>query len=395
VEGLSGAIATIAIAVLSVLLVMRLVVGRVSVGRPSLRLPRLPRIGRVGRSAGRARPIVAVGVGGGGSNAIDAMVRANLNGVELVACNTDAQALRRSRARTKVQLGRAITGGLGAGGDPAVGRRAAEEDAEGIARIVGGAALVFVTAGLGGGTGSGGAPIVAEIARQHGALTIGVFTLPFGFEGDRRAEIAAKAATELRSAVDTLLTIPNDRLHAVAPETASLIDAFGVADGILRLAVGTIIDVIAVPGLINLDFADLRSVLADGGPAVFGVGRATGDDRALDATREALASPLLEPGIAGAQSVLFHVAGPANLRLAEVRGAADEIRAASDSGVNVVFGATVNRRLRDEVLVTVIGTRLRGASGDETRAVASPTQASLVREPPVGGGSKPRRASTG
>jgi len=345
-----------AVIVLVALLVLRLVAGRISFRRP-----------------GRPRPrrIAAIGVGGAGSNAIDAMVRARVPGVAFIACNTDAQALRRSRAGTKVQIGRATTGGLGSGGDPAVGRRAAEEDGSRIAAALDGTALLFITAGLGGGTGSGAAPVIAAGARERGILTVGVVTLPFVFEGARRAEVATTAMAELDGVVDTLIAVSNDRLHAVAPETASLLDAFGVADAVLRQAVDSITQLISVPGLVNLDFADLRAVLADGGPAAFGVGRARGDDRAADAARQALASPLLERGVGGARSVLFHIAGPPNLRLAEVRRAADEIRAAVDAEADVVFGATIDRRLRDEVQVTMLATGAATATPEGTEAAGS------------------------
>ncbi len=353
------------VALLVILLALRLAVGRISI--------RLPR-----RS--RARRIAAIGVGGAGSNAVDAMVRAGVRDVDFIACNTDRQALRRSRARRKVQIGHAATGGLGSGGDPAVGRLAAEEDTSAIARAVGGTGLVFVAAGLGGGTGSGAAPVIAALARERGALTVGVVTLPFGFEGERRAEIAARAATELAAVVNTIIVVSNDRLHDVAAETASLLDAFAVADNVLVQVVESITRLIAVPGLVNLDFADLRTVLADGGPAAFGVGRSKGDERAIDAARQALASPLLERTVAGARAVLFHVAGPPNLRLAEVRQAADAIRASADPGANVIFGATVDRRLRDEVQVTLIATGTSPAEGEPGRGpfVADTTSAGTI-----------------
>ena len=277
-----------------------------------------------------------------------------------------------------MQIGHRATGGLGSGGDPAVGRAAAEEDASRIAKVVSRTALVFVAAGLGGGTGSGAAPVIAAIARERGALTVGVVTMPFAFEGERRAAIAAQAATELGSVVNTIIAVSNDRLHDVAPEGASLLDAFGEADNVLRQVVDSITQLISVPGLVNLDFADLRTVLTDGGPAAFGVGRSRGDERTIEAARQALASPLLERGASGARSVLFHIAGPPNLRLAEVRQAADTIRASADPGANVIFGATVNRRLRDEVQITLIATGIDGLRGagageDSSRTDGEPT----------------------
>jgi cell division protein FtsZ len=353
-------LATLVVQILAALVIVLLVL-RLAVGRVSIRLPNRP----------RPRRIAVIGVGGAGSNAVDAMVRAKIKGVEFIACNTDVQALRRSRAKTKVQIGHRATGGLGSGGDPAVGRLAAEEDASRIAKVVNRTALVFVAAGLGGGTGSGAAPVIAAIARERGALTVGVVTLPFAFEGERRAAVAAKAAAELGAAVNTIIAVSNDRLHDVAAEGASLLDAFAVSDNVLRQVVESISQLIAVPGLVNLDFADLRTVLTDGGPAAFGVGRSRGDERTIEAARQALASPLLERGVGAARSVLFHIAGPPNLRLAEVRQAADEIRAAADRGADVIFGATVDKRFRDDVQVTLIATGKGPEPGPETAAVAA------------------------
>jgi cell division protein FtsZ len=360
-------LATLVVQVLAALVIVLLVL-RLAVGRVSLRLPNRP----------RPRRIAVIGVGGAGSNAVDAMVRAKIKGVEFIACNTDVQALRRSGAKTRVQIGHRATGGLGSGGDPAVGRLAAEEDASRIAKVVSRTALVFVAAGLGGGTGSGAAPVIAAIARERGALTVGVVTLPFAFEGERRAAVAAAAATELGAAVNTIIAISNDRLHEVAAEGASLLDAFAVSDGVLRQVVDSISQLIAVPGLVNLDFADLRTVLTDGGPAAFGVGRSRGDERTIEAARQALASPLLERGVDGARAVLFHIAGPPDLRLAEVRQAADEIRAAADPGADVIFGATVDKRFRDDVQITLIATGTGGEPRPETALVAASETAAEV-----------------
>ena len=257
------------------------------------------------------RAIRVVGVGGGGSNAVDRMVDAGIRAASFVVCNTDAQALRRSSAGTKIRIGDAITGGLGSGGNPEIGRRAAEEDEAKIAHAVAGADLVFVTAGLGGGTGSGAAPIVAANARDQGALTIAVVTKPFGFEGSHRLRVAEAAAAELAANVDALIVVPNDRVADVLAEDASMIDAFGVVDDVLLQAVQGIIDLITAPGLINLDFADVRSVMQDAGPALIGLGRGTGEHRATDAARQAIASPLLEASIDGARGILFNVSGPA------------------------------------------------------------------------------------
>ena len=346
--------ATLVVQILALFLVVLLVL-RLAVGRVSLRLPNRP----------RPRRIAVIGVGGAGSNAVDAMVRAKIKGVDFIACNTDVQALRRSRARTRVQIGHRATGGLGSGGDPAVGRLAAEEDASEIARAVSRTALIFVAAGLGGGTGSGAAPVIAALARERGALAVGVVTMPFAFEGEKRAAVAATAAAELEATVDTMIALSNDRLSDVAAESASLLDAFATADDVLRQVVDSITQLISVPGLVNLDFADLRTVLTNGGPAAFGVGRSRGGERTIEAARQALASPLLVRGVTGARSVLFHITGPRDLRLAEVRQAADEIRAATDPGANVIFGATVDRRLKDEVQVTVLATGTGGAPGDD------------------------------
>ena len=325
-----------------------------------------------------ARAIRVVGVGGGGSNAVDRMVRARIRAVSFVACNTDAQALRRSSAETKIRIGEAITGGLGSGGDPEIGRQAAEADEERIARAVADADLVFVTAGLGGGTGSGAAPIVAASARHHGALTIAVVTKPFGFEGSQRKRIAEAAAAELAANVDALIVVPNDRIGDVLVEDASLIDAFRAVDDVLLQAVQGIIDLIAAPGLINLDFADIRSVMKDAGPALIGLGRGTGEHRATDAARQAIASPLLEASIEGARGILFNVSGPADLRLREVRLAADEIRERADVDANVIFGASFSESLGEDVLITLIATGLNGHERTQT----PPVEASSNGDPP-------------
>jgi cell division protein FtsZ len=307
------------------------------------------------------REIRVIGVGGGGSNAVDRMVAARLPAVAFVACNTDAQALRASRAGTKIRIGDAITHGLGAGGDPDVGRRAAEENEELIARSVASADLVFVTAGLGGGTGSGGAPVVAAVARDQGALTIAVVTKPFGFEGARRERVAETAAAELLSNVDALIVVPNDGVSDVLAEDASLVDAFSAVDDVLLQAVHGIIDLIASPGLINLDFADVSAVMKDAGPALIGIGRGSGPSRAIDAAREAIGSPLLEASIEGARGILFNVSGPSDLKLREVRLAADEIRARADVDANVIFGASFRQRAEAELVITIVATGLSAA----------------------------------
>ena len=337
-------------------------------------VPRLVR--RVRRPETRA--IRVVGVGGGGSNGVDRMVSARIPAVSFVACNTDAQGLRRSSAETKIRIGDVITGGLGSGGDPAIGRRAAEADAERIARAVAGADLVFIVAGLGGGTGSGAAPVVAASARHQGALTIAVVTKPFGFEGSQRKRIADTAAVELAANVDALIVVPNDRVGDVVPEDAPMIDAFRVVDGVLLQAVQGIIDLIAAPGLINLDFADIRAVMKDAGPTLIALGRGTGEHRATDAARQAIASPLLEASIEGARGILFNVSGPADLRLREVRLAIDEIRARADVDANVIFGASFSESLGEDVLITLIATGLNGLARTQT----PPVEASSDGGPP-------------
>jgi cell division protein FtsZ len=284
------------------------------------------------------------------------MIRAEMMGVEFIACNTDAQALLQSDAPHKIRIGDKITKGLGAGGDWSVGQRAAEEDTEKIADALRDSDMVFITAGLGGGTGSGAAPIVAEIAKDLGALTIGIVTKPFSFEGVRRKLVAERAAEALKAKVDTLITIPNDRLRDVVQKNTSIIDAFRFVDDVLRQGVQGISDIITVPGLINLDFADVRAIMSDAGSALMGIGRAGGDSRALDATRQAIASPLLEININGAQGILFNIAGSANLSLFEVTEAAEEIRSVADPEANIIFGTSFDERLGDEVMITVIAT---------------------------------------
>jgi cell division protein FtsZ len=315
-------------------------------------------IGRGRRPERRA--ILVVGVGGGGGNAVDRMVDAGIQGVEFVACNTDAQALRQSLATTRIRVGDAITHGLGSGGDPEVGRRAAEEDADKIAAAMTGADLVFVTAGLGGGTGSGAAPIVAAKAKEQGALTIAVVTKPFDFEGTQRQEVADGAAATLLAEVDALITVPNDRVGEVVQEDASALEAFRVVDDVLLQAVSGIVELLTAPGLINLDFADVRAVVKNAGPALIGLGRGSGEHRAVDAAKQAISSPLLEANIHGARGILFHVSGPADLRLREVRLAADEIRASADPRANVIFGASLGEVADGEVMITLIATGLDG-----------------------------------
>jgi len=326
-------------------------------------------IGRTRRPEARATRVI--GVGGGGSNAVDRMVAARIPGVSFVACNTDAQALRRSRAGMKVRIGEAITAGLGSGGDPEIGRRAAEEDESKITRIVAGADLVFITAGLGGGTGSGAAPIVGANARLQGALTIAVVTKPFAFEGAQRRRIAEAAEAELAASVDAIITIPNSRIGDIVADDTSMLDAFRIVDDVLLEAVRGIIDLLGGSGLINLDFADVRSVLSEAGPVLIGLGHGSGENRAIDAARQAVASPLLEASIDGAREILFNISGPADLRLREVRAAADEIRASADPDANIIFGASLGRPAGDDVVVTLIATGMTWPSVAEKASRAT------------------------
>lgn len=310
--------------------------------------------------------IRVIGVGGGGSNAVNRMIRAEMMGVEFIACNTDAQALLQSDAPHKIRIGDKITRGLGAGGDSSIGQRAAEEDSEKIAEALSDSDMVFITAGLGGGTGSGAAPIVAQIAKDVGALTIGVVTKPFEFEGAKRKLVAEKSAEELKAQVDALITIPNDRLKDVVQKNTSIIDAFRVVDDVLRQGVQGISDIITMPGLINQDFADVRAIMKDAGSALMGIGRGSGENRAVEAARQAIASPLLEVNITGAQGILWNITGSSTLSLFEVQEAADEIKAAADPEANIIFGTSFNERLGDEVMITVIATGFDGSRRRES-----------------------------
>jgi cell division protein FtsZ len=320
--------------------------------------------------------IRVMGVGGGGSNAVNRMIRAEMMGVEFIAVNTDAQALLQSDAPHKIRIGDKITRGLGAGGDPGIGQRAAEEDQEKIYEALKDSDMVFITAGMGGGTGSGAAPVIAEIAREVGALTIGVVTKPFGFEGAKRRMVAEKTTELLRDKVDTLITIPNDRLKDVVSKNTSIVDAFRVVDDVLRQGVQGISDLITVPGLINLDFADVRTIMKSAGSALMGLGRASGENRAADAARQAIASPLLEINITGAQGVLFNVTGGPNLGLFEVNEAAEIIKEAADPEANIIFGTVIDERIGDDVMITVIAT---GFDSTKRRDYATTGQESSVR----------------
>lgn len=300
--------------------------------------------------------IRVIGVGGGGNNAVNRMIAAGLRGVEFIAVNTDAQALGGSLATTRLQIGAKLTKGLGAGADPDVGLRAAEESRDEIANALRGSDMVFVTAGMGGGTGTGAAPIVAEIAKEMGALTVGVVTRPFTFEGRKRQLQAEKGIAGLKGKVDTLITIPNDRLLQVVDKKTSIVDAFRIADDVLRQGVQGISDLIFVPGLINLDFADIRTIMAETGSALMGIGSGKGEGRAAEAARAAISSPLLETSIEGARGVLLNITGGADLGLLEVNEAAEIIAQAADPEANIIFGAVIDESIEDEIRVTVIAT---------------------------------------
>ncbi len=322
--------------------------------------------------------IKVIGVGGGGGNALNTMIRAGLTGVDFIAANTDCQALANNKAPTRIQLGSRLTKGLGAGANPDVGRNAAREDQERIAEALAGADMVFVTAGMGGGTGTGAAPVIAEIARQIGALTVGVVTKPFAFEGNRRRRHAEQGIEELKSTVDTLITIPNQRLLEVADQTTSLLDTFRKADEVLLNAVQGISDLITIPGLINVDFADVRTIMTDMGVALMGTGRASGPKRALEAAQAAVSSPLLEDiSIEGATGILINITGGPNMTLHEVNEASSLIHAAAHEDANIIFGSVIDERMKDELVITVIATGFeppaaRRAPVRETRELREP-----------------------
>ncbi|AMA72579.1 MULTISPECIES: cell division protein FtsZ [Aneurinibacillus] len=300
--------------------------------------------------------IKVIGVGGGGSNAVNRMIESGIQGVEFIAVNTDYQALNLSKAQHKLQIGAKLTRGLGAGANPEVGKKAAEESREQIEQALRGADLVFVTAGMGGGTGTGAAPVIAEIAKEIGALTVGVVTRPFTFEGRKRAVQAEQGIIGLKDKVDTLIVIPNDRLLEIVDKNTPMLEAFREADNVLRQGVQGISDLIAVPGLINLDFADVKTIMTERGSALMGIGIATGENRAAEAAKKAICSPLLETSIDGARGVLMNITGGTNLSLYEVNEAADIVASAADSEVNMIFGAVINENLKDEIVVTVIAT---------------------------------------
>lgn len=330
--------------------------------------------------------IKVVGLGGGGSNAVNRMISSRFDGVTFIVSNTDLQALRSSPAPIKLQVGANLTGGLGAGSDPEIGRRAATENREEIARVLAGADMVFITAGMGGGTGTGAAPVVASIAKEQGALTVAVVTKPFAFEGARRAQVAEAGLAELRTVVDTLITIPNQRLLSVVERSTPLQEAFRIADSVLQQAVQGISDLILVPGLVNLDFADVRTIMSGMGLALMGTGTGRGEHRAVDAAQMAIASPLLEEtSIEGARGLLINITGGPDLTLHEINEAAMAIRDAAHEDANIIFGAVVDASLKDEIRVTVIATGF-----DDRRATgAVPGRTVEMRAYARGGGERP------
>jgi cell division protein FtsZ len=343
--------------------------------------------------------IKVVGVGGGGGNALNTMILAGLTGVDFIAANTDCQALQHNRAATKIQLGAMVTKGLGAGANPEIGRQAALEDREKIAAALEGADMVFVTAGMGGGTGTGGAPIIADIARGVGALTVGVVTKPFMFEGKRRLKQADHGIAELKNAVDTLITIPNQRLLAVADEKTTLLDTFKKADEVLLNAVQGISDLITIPGLINVDFADVRTIMSNMGVALMGTGTATGETRAMVAARAAVESPLLEDvQIDGATGILINITGGGNMTLVEVNQACSLIQEAAHEDANIIFGSVIDDAMGDRLKITVIATGFTTRDArrierlDATRQVRGPTQGTLAM-PQVTEPAGPRHAA--
>lgn len=309
--------------------------------------------------------IKVVGVGGGGNNAVNRMIEANLKGVQFIAVNTDKQALYTSKAEYKIQIGEKLTRGLGAGANPDMGAKAAEESRDDIFQALQGADMVFITAGMGGGTGTGAAPIVAEIAKEMGILTVGVVTKPFTFEGKRRRTHADKGIEELKKRVDTLVTIPNDRLLQVVERRTSIVEAFKIADDVLRQGVQGISDLITTPGLVNLDFADVKTIMYERGLAHMGIGKASGENRATEAAKQAIHSPLLETTINGSKGVLLNITGGNSLGLHEVNEAAEIVSESADIDANIIFGAVIDESLKDEIRITVIATGFSDGQFDE------------------------------
>jgi cell division protein FtsZ len=327
--------------------------------------------------------IKVLGVGGGGSNAVNRMIAEGLQGVEFVAVNTDAQALMLSHAENRVRIGDKLTKGLGSGGDSVIGTKAAEESSDDLFEMINGSDMVFITAGMGGGTGTGAAPIIARLARESGALTIGVVTKPFTFEGSRRRQVADEGIERLKEQVDTLIAIPNDRLLEIVDRRASIQEAFRVADDVLRQGIQGISELITVPGLINLDFADVRSVMAEGGAALMAIGRGEGEDKAVEAAEQAIASSLLDVTIDGARGILFNVTGGPDLTLFDVNDAAEIIRKTAHPEANIIFGAVLNESMSDSIHITVIATGFDAATQQRPTLIRNVAAAAQVPEPKV------------
>jgi cell division protein FtsZ len=335
--------------------------------------------------------IKVIGVGGGGSNAVNRMIENGVKGVEFITVNTDAQALHLTKSEQKLQIGDKLTRGLGAGANPDVGKKAAEESREFITNSLRSADMVFVTAGMGGGTGTGAAPVIAELAKECGALTVGVVTRPFTFEGRKRSTQAELGIEALKEKVDTLIVIPNDRLLEIVDKKTPMLEAFREADNVLRQAVQGISDLIAVPGLINLDFADVKTIMSERGSALMGIGQASGENRAMEAARKAIMSPLLETSIEGARGVIMNITGGSNLSLYEVNEAAEIVIAASDPEVNMIFGAIIDDNLKDEIKVTVIATGFEH-KGPARRSV-SPAASTPQPQQEQSGTAEPRQTN--
>ncbi len=331
--------------------------------------------------------IKVVGVGGSGNSAINRMIQSKIRGVEFIAVNTDVQALHHSHAPLKLHVGKSVTRGLGAGMDPEMGKRAAEENANEIREALKDADMVFVTCGLGGGTGTGAAPVVAEIARELGALTVAVVTRPFSFEGAKRREVAEQGFQELKERLDTIITIPNDRVLGMIDKNTSLLDAFKIVDDVLRQGVQGISELITVPGLINVDFADVRTIMLGQGSALMGIGRAAGENRATEAAKAAIASPLLEVSIEGARGILFTITGGLNLGMQEVSEAAKVITATADENAKVIFGAVLDETMKDEIKITVVATGFdghdRGSMASSMKSVLSAGTISTAAKKPA------------
>ncbi|MED4225481.1 cell division protein FtsZ [Neobacillus cucumis] len=325
--------------------------------------------------------IKVIGVGGGGNNAVNRMIEDGVEGVEFIAVNTDAQAIHQSKAETKMQIGSSLTRGLGAGANPEIGKLAIEESQNKIDEVLKGADMVFVTAGMGGGTGTGAAPAIARMAKKQGALTIGVVTRPFKFEGKKRARNAEIGINAMREAVDTLIIIPNDRLLEIVEQSTPMIEAFREADAVLRQGVQGISDLIAVPGLINLDFADVRTVMSHKGTALMGIGMATGSNRAAEAAEKALNSPLLETSINGAQGVIMNITGGNDLSLFEVQEAAEIVASACHEELNMIFGSVINESLKNEMIVTIIATGFTEQESAVQENLPLPSEEEMAHRP--------------